>query len=84
MTYVTRKTNAGFELQITKISGSNYARIMLGDKCAARFTSAPLAIGLRELYARFAAFDFTNIMQDEQKQRDLQNLAPTERPEYYV
>jgi len=76
-TYTTRRVNSGFDLQICKIGSSTYARIMFGDKIAARFDKAPLTIGLRSLYSAFDAFDFSGIAENAEKQAALRNLAPT-------
>jgi hypothetical protein len=80
--YTTRKTNAGFEFQVCKIGSNNYARIMLGDKIAAKFYSAPLAVGLRAAYAAFEAFDFSDILTSASKQSELASLISCQKVGY--
>lgn len=81
-TYATKAENAGFELQVCKIGSYSYARIMKGDLIAARFTSAPIACGIRQAVSAFKAFDFNDIMTDTAKQAVLLSLIPMQRPSY--
>lgn len=80
--YKTKAVNAGFELQICKIGRNTYARITKGGMVAARFTSAPICVGIRQAVASFMAFDFDGIMSCQSKQAALLALIPTNRPAF--
>lgn len=57
---------------------------MYGDKIAARFDRAPIAIGLRELYVLFMDFDFSDIFENTNKQSQLLNLVPMKRAAHCI